>query len=56
MIELSINIMMWIDTLKIEAFMIDLGSELLIKIGMIMKKKMMKRSMFGRKDSGVQKV
>jgi len=42
--------------LKIEAFMIGLGSELLIKIRPIMKKKMMKKSMFGRKDSGVQEV
>ena len=35
--------------LKIEAFMIDLESELLIKIRPIMKKK----SMFGKKDSDV---
>ena len=41
--------------LKIEAFMIGLESELLIRIGLIIKKKMMK-SMFGRKDSGVQEV
>ena len=34
--------------------MIGLGSELLIRTGPIMKKKMMK-SMFGRKDSGVQR-
>jgi hypothetical protein len=39
--------------LKIEVFMISLGSELLIKIRLIMKKKMMWKSMFGRKDSGV---
>ena len=39
--------------LKIEAFIIDLESELLIRTGPIMKKKMMK-SIFGRKDSGVQ--
>ena len=32
--------------------MIGMESELLIRIGLIMKKKMMK-SMFGRKDSGV---
>ena len=38
--------------LKIEAFMIGLGSELLIKIGSIMKKKMMKKNMFDRKDNG----
>ena len=38
--------------LKIEAFMIGLESMLLITTGSIMKKMMMK-SMFGRKDSGV---
>ena len=42
-------------SLKIEAFMIGLESELLIRTGPIMKKKMIK-SMFGRKDSGVQEV
>ena len=52
MIELNINVMMWIGALKIEAFMIGLESELLIRTGLIMKKKMM-NSMFGRKDSGV---
>ena len=36
--------------------MIVLESELLIKIRPIMKKKMMKKSMFDRKDSGVQEV
>ena len=41
--------------LKIQAFMIGLESELLIRNGPIMKNKMMK-SMFGRKDSGVQEV
>ena len=40
--------------LKIEAFMIGLEIELLIRTGPIMKKTM--KSMFGRKDSGVQKV
>ena len=35
--------------------MIGLESELLIRTRQIMKKKMMK-SMFGRKDSGVQEV
>ena len=35
--------------------MIGLESELLIRTGLIMKKKM-KKSMFGRKDSGVQEV
>jgi len=54
MIELNINVMVWIGALKIEAFMIDLESELLIKTGPIMK--MMMKSMFGRKDSGVQEV
>ena len=42
--------------LKIEAFMIDLESELLIKTGLLMKKKITKRSMFGRKGNGVQEV
>ena len=42
--------------LKIEVFMIDLGSELLIKIGLIMMKKVMRKSMFGRKGNGVQEV
>ena len=42
--------------LKIEVFMIDLGSELLIKTGLIMKKKVMRKSMFGRKGNGVYKV
>ena len=42
--------------LKIEVFMIGLGSELLIKIRLIMKKKVMRKSMFGRKGNGVQEV
>ena len=42
--------------LKIEVFMIGLGSELLIKIGLIMKKKVMRKSMFDRKGNGVQEV
>ena len=43
--------------LKIEVFMIGLGSELLIKIGLIMKKKkIMRKSMFGRKGNGVYEV
>ena len=41
--------------LKIEVFMIGLRSELLIKIGLIMKKKVMRKSMFGRKGNGVQR-
>ena len=41
--------------LKIEVFMIGLGSELLIKTRLIMKK-VMRKSMFGRKGNGVQKV
>ena len=36
--------------------MIGLGSELLIKIGPNMKKKVMKKNMFGRKGNGVQEV
>ena len=36
--------------------MIGLGSELLIKTGLIMKKRVMKKNMFGRKANGVQKV
>ena len=42
--------------LKIEVFIIGLESELLIKIGLIMKKKIMRKSMFGRKSNGVQEV
>ena len=42
--------------LKIEVFMIDLGSELLIKIGLIMMKKVIRKDMFGRKGNGVQEV
>jgi len=37
-------------------FTIGLGSELLIKTGLIMKKKVMRKSMFGRKGNGVQEV
>ena len=33
--------------------MIDLGSKLLIKIELIMKKKVMRKSMFGNKGNGV---
>ena len=36
--------------------MIGLEIELLIKIGLIMKKKVMRNNMFGRKANGVQKV
>ena len=36
--------------------MIGLESELLIKTGLIMKKKVMKKDVFGRKVNGVQKV
>ena len=39
--------------LKIEVFMIGLESESLIKIGLIMEKKIMKKNMFGRKGNGV---
>ena len=39
-----------------EAFIIGLEKELLIKIGLIMKKKVMKKNMFGRKANGVQEV
>ena len=42
--------------LKLEVFMIGLGSELLIKVGLIMKKKVTRKSMFGRKGNGVQAV
>ena len=34
--------------------MISLEKELLIKTGLIMKKKVMKKNMFGRKANGVQ--
>ena len=36
--------------------MFDLESLLLIKTGLIMKKKVMRKNMFGRKDNGVQEV
>ena len=36
--------------------MIGLESELLIKTGLIMEKKIMKKNMFGRKGNGVQEV
>ena len=39
--------------LKIEVFMIGLGSELLIKTRLIMKKRILRKSMFGRKGNGV---
>ena len=42
--------------LKIEVFMISLESELLIKTGLIMEKKIMKKNMFGKKGNGVQEV
>ena len=55
MLEMSIIIIIWIG-LKIEVFMIGLGSELLIRTGLIMKKKIMRKSIFGRKGNGVQEV
>ena len=39
--------------LKMEVFMIGLESELLIKTGLIMKKKTMTENMFDRKANGV---
>ena len=36
--------------------MIGLENELLTKTGLIMKKKVMKKNMFGRKANGVQEV
>ena len=42
--------------LKIEVFLIDLENELLIKTGLIMKKKAMRENMFGRKANSVQEV
>ena len=42
--------------LKIEVFMIGKESELLIKTGLIMKKKVMRENMFGRKANDVQEV
>jgi len=42
--------------LKIEVFMIGLENKLLIKIGMIMKKKVMRKNMFGRTANGIQEV
>ena len=55
MLEMSIIIIIWTSSYKIEVFTIGSGSELLIKIGLIMKK-IMKKSMFGRKGNGVQEV
>ena len=42
--------------LKIEMFIIGWEKELLVKTGWIMKKKVMKKNMFGRKANGVQEV
>ena len=42
--------------LKIEVFMIGSRNKLLTKIGLIMKKKVVRKSMFGRKGNGVQEV
>ena len=42
--------------LKIEVFMIGSGSELLIKTGLIMQKRVINKNMFGRKANGVQEV
>ena len=42
-------------SLKIEVFMIGSRSKLLIKTGLIMKK-VMRKSMFGKKGNGVQEV
>ena len=39
-----------------EMFKIGLEKELLIKTGLIMKKKVMKKNMLGRKANGVQEV
>ena len=39
-----------------EVFIIGLEKELLIKAGLIMKKKLMRENMFGRKANGVQGV
>ena len=39
--------------LKMEMFIIGLEKELLIKTGLIMKKKVMRENMFGRKANGV---
>ena len=42
--------------LKIEVFLVGLENELLIKTGLIMKKKVMKKDVFGRKANGVHEV
>ena len=42
--------------LKVEVFMIGLENELLIKTGLIKKKKVMRKNMFGRKANGVHEV
>ena len=39
-----------------EVFIIGLEKEFLIKTGLIMKKKVMKKNMFGKKANGVQEV
>ena len=39
-----------------EVFIIGLEKELLIKIGLVTKKEVMKENMFGRKANGVQEV
>ena len=39
-----------------KVFIIGLEKELLIKIGLIMKKKVMRKNIFGRKANGVQEV
>jgi len=39
--------------LKIGVFMVGLKNELLIKTGLIMKKKIVKKNTFGRKGNGI---
>ena len=49
MLKTCIIVITWIGASKIEVFMIGLENELLIKTGLIKKKKVMRKNMFGRK-------
>ena len=53
MLKMRIIIITWIGASKMEMFIIGLEKELLIKTGLIMKKKVMRENMFGRKANGV---
>ena len=53
MLKMHVIIITWIGASKMEAFIIGLEKELLVKTRLIMKKKVMKKNMFGRKANGV---